>query len=66
MTTIQRAIALAAEQNISMYRLAQISDVAYSTLQTAVKRDSDLSFDVISRVCRALGITVAEFFSVFT
>ena len=65
MNTIQRATDLAAERNISIYGLAKLSEVSYSTLRTATIRNADLTIDVIKRVCQALDISVAEFFSVF-
>jgi len=65
MNTIQRVRDLAAERNLSIYKISQMSEISYSTFRTAEQRNGELSVNVISRVCEALGITVAEFFSVF-
>lgn len=65
MNTIQRVHDLAVEHGVSIYKLSKMSDVSYSTIRTAAKRNGDLTVDVIERICTALGITVADFFSVF-
>lgn len=65
MNTIQRVQELAALRGLSIYKLSQLSDVSYSTIRTAEKRNGELTVDVIERISAALGITVAEFFSVF-
>ncbi len=66
MNTIQRVQELAALRGLSIYKLSQLSDVSYSTIRTAEKRNGELTVDVIERISTALGISVAEFFSVFT
>jgi len=66
MNTIQRVHELAALRGLSIYKLSQLSDVSYSTIRTAEKRNGELTVDVIERISAALGISVAEFFSVFT
>ena len=65
MNTIQRVQELAALRGLSIYELSQLSDVSYSTIRTAEKRNGELTVDVIERISTALGISVAEFFSVF-
>ena len=65
MNTIQRVQELAALRGLSIYKLSQLSDVSYSTSRTAEKRNGELTVDVIERISTALGISVAEFFSVF-
>ena len=65
MNTIQRVHDLAVEHGVSIYKLSKMSDVSYSTIRTAAKRNGDLTVDVIERICAALNITVADFFSVF-
>lgn len=65
MTTIQRVQNLAADHGMTIYKLSLLSGVAQSTIRTAMRRNGELSVDVISRICKTLGITVAEFFSVF-
>ena len=65
MNTIQRVQELAALRGLSIYKLSQLSDVSYSTIRAAEKRNGELTVDVIERISTALGISVAEFFSVF-
>lgn len=65
MNTVQRVYDLADERGISIYKLSQMSEVPYSTIRMAAKRNGDLTVDVIERISEALGITIAEFFSVF-
>lgn len=65
MNTVQRVRELAAEHKLSIYKISQMSEVSYSTFRTAEQRNGELSVDVIMRVCEALGISVADFFSVF-
>lgn len=63
MKTGERAAELANERNLSLFKLAQMSGVGYSTLKSARCRGTQLSVDTIECICRCLGITIAEFFS---
>ena len=63
MDTMQRLRDLAAERGVTVYRLAQESGVAYSTVRMSGKRGGQLSLYVIERFCQALGISLAEFFA---
>lgn len=63
MDTLLRVRQLAAARNLSIYRIAQMSGICYSTIRTAEKRCGQLSVDVLERICDALGITLAEFFA---
>lgn len=62
----ERVRDLATERKLSIYKISQMSEISYSTFRTAEQRNGELSVAAIMRVCAALGITVAEFFSVFT
>lgn len=63
METLARVHELIGERGISIYRLAQMSGICYSTIRTAEVRNGQLSVDVLQRICDALEITMAEFFA---
>ena len=63
MDTLQRVYELINERGISIYRLAQMSGISYSTIRTSEKRNGQLSIDVLERICKALNISLAEFFA---
>lgn len=54
---------LAAQKEMSLKKLAEVSDVPYSTLKNAKMRGTQLSVDTIERICIGLGITMSEFFA---
>lgn len=64
MDTMARVVELADEQNLSLFKLAQLADVPYSTLRNAQKRGTQLAVSTIERICEALGVTMSEFFAV--
>nr|WP_207758063.1 helix-turn-helix transcriptional regulator [Pseudoflavonifractor phocaeensis] len=53
---------MANERRLSLFKLAQICDVPYSTLKNAEKRGSQLAVSTIERICDSLGMTMSEFF----
>ena len=63
MDTYGRLNELLSERNLTLYQAAKLSNVSRSTLNNAKKCGGQLSVDTIERVCGALGITLAEFFS---
>lgn len=63
MDTMQRLRELAAEQDTTVYRLAQTGGIPYSTVRMSDKRGGQLSINVIERFCKVLGISLAEFFA---
>lgn len=63
MDTLVRLQELIDERNLTITELARISGVRRSTLQTAMQRGSQLTVPTIERICQALGITLAEFFT---
>ena len=63
MDTIARVKELADKRSISLYRLAQISGINYSTIKASSRKKGQLSVDTIELVCVGLGITIQEFFS---
>ena len=62
-TTMERVHELLSERDMSLLKLSKIGDVSYSKLRATEKRSGQLSVDTIERICRALGITMAQFFA---
>ena len=63
MDTIARVRELADAQDMTMYRLAQISGISMTTIRMAERRGGQLKIDTIEQICRALGITLSAFFA---
>ena len=63
MNTLKRVRQLAQSRDLTIYRIAKMSGVCYSTIRTAELRNGQLSVDVLERICAALDITMAEFFA---
>ncbi len=63
MNTIARVHELADAQDMTMYRLAQISGISMTTIRMAERRGGQLKIDTIEQICRALGITLSAFFA---
>ena len=63
MNTITRVYELLDDRALSLTKLAEMSGVAYSTINMAESRNTQLSVDTIERICNALGITLSEFFA---
>lgn len=62
METVQRVYELAAERNISINRLAEMSGISVSTIKTTKNRGGQLKIDTIERICNALDIPLYQFF----
>ena len=62
MSTVDRVYKLAADRGISIYQLAKISDVPYTTIKAAEHRGNQLTVDTLFRLCQGLGITMSDFF----
>ncbi|MBR2717597.1 MAG: helix-turn-helix transcriptional regulator, partial [Oscillospiraceae bacterium] len=54
-----------AERDMSLLKLSALSDISYSTFKMTERRGGQLSVDTIERICRALGISMAQFFAVW-
>lgn len=63
MNTIDRVRELGSERNLTLYSLALLCDIPYSTLKNTERRNGQLTVDTIERICVGLGITMAEFFT---
>ncbi len=63
MDTMTRVNELMAERNLTLYKLAKLSGISYSTLKNTVQRNGQLSVDTIERICHGLEIPLAQFFA---
>ncbi len=64
MNTHARLDELLHERNMTLYQLCQSGNIPYTTLRVSRCRGSQLSVDTIEQICRVLGISMAEFFTV--
>lgn len=63
MKTMDRVNELANERDLTLYKLAMLCDVSYSTLKNTQARGGQLTVDTIERICQGLGISMADFFT---
>lgn len=63
MDTNQRIRQLMQERGLTEYRLALDSGLSKSTVSALLHRNTTPSVPTIEAVCRALGITVSQFFA---
>lgn len=66
MNTVERLNQIITEKNLTLYSVAQLSGVNYSTLKMVEKRQGQLSVDTIELLCNGLGISMCDFFAVQT
>ncbi len=55
---------LADERNLTLFQLAQLCRMNYSTLKNAEDRHSQLNVDTIEKICNGLHMPMSEFFHV--
>ena len=63
MNTMSRVEELVSDRGLTLFKLAMLCDVPYSTLKNTRARGGQLAVDTIEQICRGLGITMAEFFA---
>lgn len=63
MNIIERIDNLCRQHNMSKYRLSQITGISQSAFSKMSRQQSTLSLETIQRICDALGISMAQFFS---
>jgi len=59
---IMRIQELCQEKHISVYRLAQLSDIPRNTLNNMISEDRMPTIPTIEKICKGLDITLAQFF----
>lgn len=55
---------LADERDMTLFQLAQLCQVNYSTLKNAEDRHGQLNVDTIERICNGLHMPMSAFFAV--
>ena len=63
MNTMERLAELTAQRGMTLFQLAQKSNISYNTLKSAKTRGGQLSVDTIEVLCGALDITMSDFFA---
>lgn len=63
MDTIKRMTELMDERHLTLFGLARMCDIPYSTLKNTQVRGGQLSVDTIERICLGLGIELVDFFA---
>lgn len=62
MDVASRLKKLMEQRGWTMYRLAKVADVPWSTVSNIFKKGTDPSISTLEIYCRAMGITLAQFF----
>lgn len=62
MYTTKRVADLAAQHNMTVFELARVCDVPYSTIKSTSQRGGQLGIDTIERICIGLRMHLYEFF----
>ena len=62
MNTVERVKELAAEREMSLFKLSKVRDVPYSTIKNTELRCGQLGVDTIERICMWLAIPLSRFF----
>lgn len=60
----QRIEDLLDEREWSLYKLAQEAGMSWSTLRNIMKKGTEPGISTLERICKALDITLAQFFNV--
>lgn len=63
MNTVARVQELADERGLTLFKLASLCEVPYTTLHNAKKRQTQLNVDTIEQICKGLRITMSDFFT---
>lgn len=64
MNIANRIIELSNRQNLSINKLAELSDITQSTLNSIMNNDDpNPQYKTLEKICTGLGITLADFFS---
>lgn len=62
MDVVKKIEKLCKQQEWTEYRLAKESGIAQSTLSNLIHRGNSPSIATLDKICKAFGITIAEFF----
>lgn len=61
--SVERLYELLEDNGMTLHSLCRMTGLNHSTLSAARRRHSQLSLDTIDRACKALDISVSEFFA---
>ena len=64
MDTMTVVKTLADERDLTLFQLAQLCRMNYSTLKNAEDRHSQLNVDTIEKICNGLHMPMSEFFHI--
>ena len=64
LNTNARLDELLRDRNTNIFQFSKDSGIPYSTLANPLYRGTQLSVDTIELICRALGISMADFFTI--
>lgn len=62
-TTLIKLKSLMVQRNWSVYKLAQKSDIPYSSLNNLFQRNTEPTLPTLRKICSGLGISLSSFFS---
>ena len=63
MNVTERIEQILAQRGWSVYRLGKESSLSQSTLAHVFRRDSEPTISTLETICKALGITLSQFFA---
>jgi DNA-binding Xre family transcriptional regulator len=63
MNTMGRVEELVADRGLTLFKLAALCEISYSTLKNTKARGGQLTVDTIERICHGLHISMADFFT---
>lgn len=63
MDVIKKLNELRLERDLSVYRLSELSEINQSTLANTFSRGTMPSITNLEKICKAMGITLSQFFS---
>ena len=64
MNTMGRVEELAADRGLTLFKLAALCEISYSTFKNTTARNGQLTVDTIERIGQGLHISMADFFTV--
>ena len=63
MNTMGRVEELVADRGLTLFKLAALCEISYSTLKNTKARGGQLTVDTIERICHGLHISMADLFT---
>ncbi len=60
---IQHIVEICKQRNLSIYKLAKMSDMPYSSLNNSIKHNHIPSIRILMKICNGLNISLSQFFA---